>query len=368
MALTEGDRALTREYRALFLVTSILFSVESAYAICPTIDADCVIDADTYIVRTSCAEPAPGTGVLKNCFTSMVDLAGKWTPVLTAPVDPPTITTCPAGNCSTGWLWSVRHPTESDPVVIDIGPGIFEPFICPKPSSGDPNGHVVVRGAGREETILRPLSTASYPTVGRNGIHANGCEDLVVSDLHAEGGHAGVLWQNGGEGTWTRVDMVGTGAPGGPPSQNTAGWIDVLDAGAVSSTHFLYDCRSSASSQTSRSTFEMGYYSAGAETYFFGGSIRVGPSINPNSVTAGVLVNGPAEFSAFDTQIIAKRENKLGSTYGVYGQEFGMVAAKIFLHGGSVLARGFGPTTQGLFTTGTSKITKIDTAVDAQNY
>jgi hypothetical protein len=268
----------------------------------------------------------------------------------------PTETNCM--SCANSWLWGTSNPSESHHVVIDIGPGTFEPFICPKaPTGSAANGHVVVRGAGRDATFLK--STA---TTGRAGIHVNSCEDLVFSNLHAEGSSFGVLWQNGGEATWTSVDMVATfNVPASDPRENyAAGWYDA-DAPTTTgeeSTHFLHDCRASATTAVQGITLATGYLSEAAESYFFGGSISVGPSsqTTTNGVYGVYLHSGTAgaEFKAFDTQISAKNEVG-GSVTGVFAGD----GTHALVQGASVLVRGASAAGFG------GDILFVDTAVDA---
>jgi hypothetical protein len=71
-------------------------------------------DADVVYVRQDC------TGI-KNCFTSMTDLAGT---VDGLPMYPSTYT-------QDAWLWSVRQPTPSDPILVEVGPGTWGGFLCP---------------------------------------------------------------------------------------------------------------------------------------------------------------------------------------------------------------------------------------------
>ena len=52
------------------------------------------------------------------------------------------------------WLWGTRSPGPGDAVVVDIGPGDFDgTFQC---TGGD--GHVTLRGQGREATRIVPSS------------------------------------------------------------------------------------------------------------------------------------------------------------------------------------------------------------------
>ena len=82
--------------------------------------------ADVFFVRQNCG---PAGSEMQNCFESMTALTQR----------------------TTGWMWTVRNPSASDKVLVDVGPGQFEAFEC----QGTTRGWVTLRGAGREATILR---------------------------------------------------------------------------------------------------------------------------------------------------------------------------------------------------------------------
>jgi hypothetical protein len=160
------------------------------------------------------------------------------------------------------------------------------------------------------------------------------------------------------------VDFVATGTD---PGIAAIGWIDGVSnppvTDATRSTHFWYNCRASASAVTS--DVDIGYWAQGSETYFFGGSISAGPSPAPrvNFSTTGLRVDGGSEFSAFDTQITAKREKSPSSlpVYGVLATQ----ESRVLLQGVSVLTRANGPT-EGVSAESGAEILRVDTAIDAQ--
>jgi hypothetical protein len=126
--------------------------------------------ADVVYVRQDC-------GTMNDCFNSL-PLAG-W------------------------WLWLVRHPSATDPVVLEIGPGDFDPFDCPG-GQGSPNGFVTLRGSGRDRTrIVRSVFQS-----GLGAITADDCEALTVQDLSIVGAGVGVNWGGGGSSQWFNVTLI----------------------------------------------------------------------------------------------------------------------------------------------------------------
>ena len=316
------------------LIATIALASVPSLAVCPS-GSDCDPNAGTYLLRTDC------TG-LANCFDSMSALVGSWTygiPQLPVPIPLPT--NCTPSTCFIGWLWTDRQPSAIDVVTIDVGPGTFGPFICP--SSQDRRGHVVLRGAGRDETVLQSSGTG----VDTAGVSVYDCDELVISNLRVVGQNYGVRWANSGSATWVSADFV---AIGGTSLAAIFGWQDnrVLNApgdNGEKSTHILHDCRSSAAGTGTSSSGKghIGYQASWSETYFFGGVIEGGPAKYPRTgwPTAGLVVENGSEFSAFGTRIaaIADKVEPDGSTvYGVRATS-GTEGSKVLLEGSSVFVR-----------------------------
>lgn len=286
------------------LVLGLLLAT-GASAICP--DEDCSPSADTYLVRQDC------TG-LQDCFESVSLLSGRSALTcgnslrLNPSVQIGTVQgheSNPASCETNGWLWTTRTPSAASPVTIDVGVGTFEPFVCPRGQNGD-LGHVTVRGAGREQTTFLGLG----PDLDSVGIDAAECEELVFSDLRAEGVPYAIRWADHGEATWHRVDMVANTAL--TSSQMAAvPWDDECNSsGSARSEHFIYDSR--AFTIGPEPTLAIGYVTNCAETYFFGGSIQVSTEGGKPGIGLVVGLNsnaspdGPPRFLGFGTQILVQ--------------------------------------------------------------
>ena len=155
---------MTKRSLALVLVAGLAGATPAAAVI---------QDADAAVVflRTDCTVDG---AELDNCVETMAELT----------------------DATTGWIWNTRSPSPSaaSPLLVDVGPGTFGQFFCP--AGG---GHVSVRGAGREQTVIFDPD---------EGILANGCEALAFSNLRIESNNLGVLWVGGGSSTWDHVDIA----------------------------------------------------------------------------------------------------------------------------------------------------------------
>jgi len=199
---------------------------------------------------------------LKNCFESMAALTATGT---------------------TGWIWTTRNPSASAPLLVDIGPGTFEPFFCDGTSGTGPSkGWVTLHGAGRELSILKG---------GNNGAKITNCANLSFIDLGVQGNKNGVVWEGsqGGSSSWSNVDLVGLGTVTG-----TSGWIDQNCAGqTVRSVHYFHGSRARAlTGPTSNPILVSGFWTACAESWFFGGEISADISRSTPGFNYVVAVNG----------------------------------------------------------------------------
>jgi hypothetical protein len=282
----------------------------AARATCPA--TNCDPDASLYLVRQSCGE-------LANCFESVTALSGKSGTCLGLTLDEGLALGQLVVNgltCTTnGWLWSVRAPSDDERVTIDVGPGVFQPFVCP---NGSPrHGHVTLRGAGPEQTKL--LDGSSFGI----GMDIFGCEAMIVSQLTAEGNFYGVRWIGGGEGTWSYVDMIADRRHAGGGGL-TAGWVDgcaaYINGDAGPSRHHIYDSRSIATGPSVVTSLSYAYTANCSETWFFGGEI-INTMSGPTNIHAGLGVGtrpnylGSARnrFYLFETQIVTQPQNMYGN-------------------------------------------------------
>ncbi|MEM7409953.1 MAG: hypothetical protein AAF430_06955 [Myxococcota bacterium] len=220
---------------------------------------NCSLTASEYLVREDCS----GLNAGQNCFESLADLTGVWTSIQDTPTYP---NVC--SGCSTGWLWSDRAPSESDPVTVDIGPGDFETMVCPENTSGALFGHVHFKGSGIEVTRVGVAAGA----LERNGINMRGCEGIHVSDLTAIGHTTGVLWTGKGDGVWDRVNMLAVNEG----NKYISGWTDNCDEFGSSdlSYHVLHGVTSAAYLEdTFAASSPVGYSANCSKTWFDDGSI-----------------------------------------------------------------------------------------------
>lgn len=151
-------------FRIFVVVAGIAFSSSTPAALDPT--------ASVVLLRQSCNDGAGGT--LNNCFiqsSAMLD-----------------------------WVWNVRNPSSTAPLMVEIGPGTYGPLSCPANK-----GFVTFRGAGRGRTIFS--ATASPLAVGGT---FQACNQLAFEHLTISGRFIGVVWANKGSSSWTDVEMLGS--------------------------------------------------------------------------------------------------------------------------------------------------------------
>ncbi len=221
------------------------------------------------------------------------------------------------GDCFTSfvgitlWLWGgspaprATPPSETDRVLVEIGPGVFSYSQDPTCNSrlvripGDPpvrefaiNGFVTFRGAGRDRTILRRTFNGPGDDSFVAGFQSIGCDGLEFHDLTIESPQYATIFRGGGwldqgdDGTrarttslWRNVDLRATGDDGRTP--NASAWTEErchdepgTTMGVVKGLHYFFD---------SRLIVEVGdfannafaYRASCAETWFFGGEIAV---------------------------------------------------------------------------------------------
>jgi hypothetical protein len=355
---------------ALSITVSIVVSCSAALAICP--DSDCNAAAETILVRKNC------TG-LQNCFESVAKMTGRNSTCAAVAVTndstaPYGQIAKPTNSCKTnGWLWSTWTATQGRR--IDVGPGDFESFVCP---FATPRlGHVTVRGAGRDQT--RFLSTLLEPSdpqgtaLPTRAIDIYGCDELVFSELTAEGSIYGVRWLGGGEATWSRVDMIANPELAAAPVFGTkAGWSDGCFAWDIAqpSVHFIYDSRSIARNHNQTATgTKTGYLSDCSETYYFGGALLSSSvSGGGTGLTIGAFpnyaaTNEPPSFHGFNVQIVVHSEQ--GSGVGIDAQS----ARVVNLQDGGIDVDATGPsgTATGVRTQGGDQVRLIVVPIDADD-
>lgn len=185
------------------------------YMLSATVQAAPDPTASVVYLRTNCTEEGVNLG---NCFTTMDSL----------------IT----------WINGTRHPSATNPLVVEIGPGTFSRFSC---ASG---GYTTLRGSGREQTIITNGQEEG------NAFDASGCTQLEFSELRIVGSKTALHsmdWSGSGTSTWSNVDVIG----------NSYGWFD------GGGTHFWFGSRfiNKAGFGVSRA------YQTTGDNWFFGSEI-----------------------------------------------------------------------------------------------
>jgi len=246
--------------RRIFIVTTAcMFVTAIAYA-----NPDLTPDSNATVVflRTDCNVNG---NPMENCFESMAALS-----------DP-----------STGWIWNTRNPTSSAPLLVVVGPGEFDQFVCP-----NGRGYVSLRGSGREQTIIAGSDT---------GMSIRNCEDLSFTDLGIRGGRIGVQWIGGGFSTWSDTDIVVSGETS---AGTTGAWGDLVDASQqpfVCGTHYFHGSRVRATGGGSAEA--SAFYSQCGESWFFGGEILNEVSKSTRQANAVRITSPFGDVRTFGTAI-----------------------------------------------------------------
>jgi hypothetical protein len=163
--------------KAIFHLASPLVAVLIALS-----PASAVIDPNAPIVevQTSC------TGK-DNCFTTMAAL--------------------------TSWIAATRTPAAADPLLVNVGPGEFDAFLCGitsiLPMSSKEFDHTTIRGSGRDQTRLLPYPDPSFGPL--YGAGAANCDHLTFEALTITGGAYGAFWRGSGDSTWVNVHVESEG-------------------------------------------------------------------------------------------------------------------------------------------------------------
>jgi hypothetical protein len=283
--------SLLRMFAVLFLSFGLLVPTHEATA--------AIIDNNAPVVQLR--DPANGgcieAGVeLNNCFTVTESL--------------------------NEWIKNTRQPTASSPLLVEIGPGTFiGPFLCR-------NTAITLRGAGVERTTLG-VGAGAYGIKGFSG-----CNDLNVQDLGTASGNAsGVVWQDGGNSTWTNVIIRGT----------QFGWNNV---GAVTSCSTVHRWRSSLIIAGPSAT-ATGYQDQCGEHWFLGTEIvanNKGSTSNTKELYGLLALGG--EYHVYGSNIRALGSATVSAqppttparVTAVYAE-----SATVHIHGTGIDAEGAGP-------------------------
>jgi len=195
---------------------------------------------DVVHLRKDCASTNPD---LKNCADNMLDMLN--------------------------WVWDVRIPSASSPLIIDIGPGEFDSFVCAGASDTNRKGWVTVRGSGQRITTItgKPGGVFAPENNDLVGVEANFCTNLTFEDLTIAALDYGIAWTGGGTSTWSNVEV----AAADDTRHQNIGWYENSCEGEKQGVHYWFGSRITAHQDgTNRAN-----YLSCAETWFYGGEIAV---------------------------------------------------------------------------------------------
>ena len=173
----------------------------------------------------------------------------------------------PLNNCFSdlaslnSWI-STRAPSSSNPLLVEIGPGIFGgTFTCSS------LGNITLRGSGRTNTTIGSAGAAFTA-----GMTLTNCTNLNVSSLKVVGTYGAIQWTGTGTTTWTDVDVVGQGR----------GWYETDGNCAQTQTkHYWFSSRIEAQPLFS---LVIPYNAYCGESWFFGSELLSSATSNWGSV------------------------------------------------------------------------------------
>jgi hypothetical protein len=263
-------------------------------------------------------------------------------------------------NCATtfqemlDWTWNTRSPIESNPLLIDIGTGVFE---LKSTLDGNDlplqfcknNGFVTLRGSGRDNTVISG-GGASYGlafdigTKYRAVLGVTDCTNLSFQDLtiRATGEslagvnvHHGIVWRGAGISTWTNVAV----------EASMYGWVDTCTAANTQGKHFWFSSKISSSG----AYYNIAYASTCGINTFYGGELIVfkAPNITTSGTLVGVIAQGSlGNIDIYGSLVRAVNSADSSATYGgfipnssIFSGHGGMLAknqGSIHMHGGIV--------------------------------
>lgn len=219
--------------------------------------ADASADADIVELRTSCT--ASDGNPVPNCFTTMAQI--------------------------NNWLTTVRHPSESRPTLINIGPGTFETWECS-------SSHVTLRGSGRD------LSVIGASALGAILIN-DGCTNLAVQDLtlDSKATRWGVRVSNlSAHTTWTNVEIRSIAYGWDETRTGTSG---TCAAGTPRGKHMWFSSRIRT---TGAINSARAYTARCAESWFWGSEITADVT-DSNATIAFALKADQAEIHLYGSNV-----------------------------------------------------------------
>ena len=155
-------------------------------------------------------------------------------------------------NCfeSTGevlsWIKTINLPNVVSPLLVDIGPGIFDGIVL----SCNEISNINFRGAGMTKTIIGKSNQV--------GVQMSNCENMNFQDMTVKGGSfITIYWIGDGSSVWTNVEVIG----------GLYAWTETgCGATPQGTKHYWFNSRIHASGKTA-------YLAACSENWFFGTEI-----------------------------------------------------------------------------------------------
>ena len=242
--------------------------------------ASAVVDSNAPVVKLrdaangGCAEA--GT-TLNNCFTDISALSS--------------------------WIWDTRKPTNTSPLVVEIGPGTFGQFPCGDAVSSIA-GRISFHGAGMDKTTL-----ASVTLLGQ-------CANVAFDNMTIGGtgvSYGVVVVNPGTQTTWTNVKLAGS-------------WQEYCNGGSGGGRHNWFGSQIALTNG--------GYYQVKCDqSWFYGSEITSKGNLTQAEVTT-FLVNG-AELHVYGSVIRA-----LGTGTGTPSSLYPLTA--VYANAGAVHIHGTG--------------------------
>ncbi len=211
------------------------------------------------------------------------------------------------------WIWSVRQPSASLPVVVHIGPGEYTGgFNCPNGS-----GHVSFIGSGSENTKLTSASDV---------VRAENCTDLHFQDMTMTATSTYTIrWLGGGSSRWVNVDVFGP----------WDAWLDTIpDCNNAHPVHYWFNSRlKHTANDVNGSTYQTGC----GESWFYASELTY---LVENLGSNIFKITGDADVRVFGSVLRAVVSSSGGpASGGVNKYVTGVIAqdnGSFHMHGGII--------------------------------
>lgn len=300
----------------------------------------------TYSVILSATDSGGRTGT----STQDVTIPGGGSPATTATVVNVRKNCAGVSNCfntvaeGTNWIWTTRTPEPSagDTVLMQIGAGDFDRFVCNNAGGTGLRGFVTVRGSGIGTTrIISPDNNSLTSAVLSTRCTELTFESLSMVQAPNTAGYT-IWWLEGGNSVWSDVFVENHGAITGFRSSTwyDSGCIDPTTT--PKGTHYWFS--SKLQIKVRNSIHNTGYsQQCASDSWFYGSEIEVitDASSAPASNVLGIELSS-GQVQAFGTAIRvyvdpdSPSDQLYGRFNGVGPQIFGSSSATFHSHGGIV--------------------------------